>query len=88
MHSGRAQLLALAGVAATQAFSLRPRATQRTRLRAAAVEEFDVVVIGSGIGGLSCAGLLAAAALLERRRRRGSGCRGLAGGSHLAGRTD
>ena len=61
MHSGRAQLLALALVAATtHAFSL-PRATPRTRLRAAAVEEFDVVVIGSGIGGLSCAGLLAAA---------------------------
>ena len=54
MHSGRAQLLALALVAATtHAFSL-PRATQRTRLRAAAVEaveEFDVVAIGSGIGG-------------------------------------
>ena len=64
MCAGRAQLLALAVVAATQAFSLRPRATQRTRLRAAAVEaveEFDVVVIGSGIGGLSCASLLAAA---------------------------
>ena len=58
---GRAQLLALAAVAATQGFSLRPSATQGTRLRAAAVEEFDVVVIGSGIGGLSCASLLAAA---------------------------
>ena len=61
MHSGRAQLLALAAVATTQAFSLIPRTTPRIRLRAAAVEEFDVVVIGSGIGGLSCAALLAAA---------------------------
>ena len=61
MCGGRAQLLALAAVATTQAFSLIPRTTPRTRLRAAAVEEFDVVVIGSGIGGLSCASLLAAA---------------------------
>jgi phytoene dehydrogenase-like protein len=54
--------LALALVATTVgAFGPRPRAAPRTRLRAAAVEEFDVVVIGSGIGGLSCAGLLAAA---------------------------
>ena len=64
MCAGRAQLLALAAAATTQAFSLIPRTTPRTRLRAAAVdavEEFDVVVIGSGIGGLSCASLLAAA---------------------------
>ena len=38
------------------------RAAATKPLRATATEEaFDVVVIGSGIGGLSCAGLLAAA---------------------------
>ena len=44
----------------------RPSAVGSSRGRrrvavAAADETFDVVVIGSGIGGLSCAGLLAAA---------------------------
>jgi len=43
---------------------LAPRRARTTRINAplrATEEEYDVVVIGSGIGGLSCAGLLAAA---------------------------
>ncbi|KAH8043594.1 all-trans-retinol 13,14-reductase [Aureococcus anophagefferens] len=55
-------LIYTAALASTLAFTAPSRrVARRQALKAAADETYDVVVIGSGIGGLSCAGLLAAA---------------------------
>ena len=61
-HQMMELLVYAAALASTLAFTAPSRRVARRQpLKAAADETYDVVVIGSGIGGLSCAGLLAAA---------------------------